>query len=116
MAQWTGQFSGNTHATRVADIEASLRLAVAALRHAEGSDAVDAKGTAVHRLAARLWSARLRMARARLAGVSPLTLQQSKVEVDVAASNSRNTRVRADGIAGILAEFGVADGPATGAQ
>ena len=111
MAQWLGQFSGNTHATRVADLEAALRHAVAAVRQADGTDAAGAKAKAVRRLAKRLLSARLRAARARLDAAAPLTSEQREARGDLRALRSLESAIRAAGVAGILTEFGVPDEP-----
>jgi hypothetical protein len=111
LAQWLGQFSGNTHATRVADLEVALRHAVAALRNAEATDAAGAKAKAVHRLAKRLFSARLRAARARLDAVAPLTSEQRQSRGEVHALRSRESIIEAEGAAGILTEFGVPSEP-----
>ena len=110
MAQWLGQFSGDTHATRVADLEAALRHAVAALRRAAGTDAAGGKAKAVRQLAKRLLSARLRAARARLDAVTPLTSEQRESERELSALRSRESIIRAGGLAGILT-FGVPGGP-----
>jgi hypothetical protein len=114
VAQWLGQFSGNTHATRVADLEAALRHAATALRDAEGTDAVGAKAKAVRRLAKRLLSARLRAARAKLGAVAPVVSEKRDGRRDLDALRSRESIMQAEGVAGILTEFGVSSGPAAG--
>ena len=111
MAQWLGQFSGNTHATRVAHLEVALSHAVAALRNAEGTDAAWGKAKAVNRLAKRLFSGRLREARARLDAMAPLTSEQRQSRGEVNALRSRESIIEAKGVAGILTEFGVPSEP-----
>ena len=61
MAQWMGQYSGESHATKVADLEAALRVAIAAMQKAATGAGYDRKRVAVEKLAARLLGARVKL-------------------------------------------------------
>ena len=65
MAQWSRQYTGNTHATRVADLEASLRRAVSAFTEAQSDPERASKAKSVRKLAERLLLARRRLLAAR---------------------------------------------------
>jgi hypothetical protein len=67
MAQWMGQFSGHTHATRVEDAEASLRHAVEVFRSTGSDPDREQKAKTVNRLAKRLMMARSKLMKARIA-------------------------------------------------
>ncbi len=112
MAQWLGQFSGHTHATRVEDAKASLRHAVAVLRSA-GPGPDRSKGLkTVHRLANCLLKARLKLARARIDAARPLTAEASSWRGGEIASMERTyAMVREGGLEAILREFGVEPPP-----
>ena len=107
MAQWLGQFSGSTHATKVAELEAALRRAVAALREAEGTDAAGSKAKAARRLAERLFAARLRMVRARLDAEPPAASAEREARPRRDALRLRKLAMQAEGVDGILAEFNI---------
>ena len=64
MAQWEGGFSGNTHATRVADAEGALKQVITAFQAHPGIET--AARAKVMRMAEHLLSARERMLKARL--------------------------------------------------
>jgi hypothetical protein len=104
VAQWRGQFSGLTHATKVEDAEDALRTAVAAFR-ASGPGAAPAKAKAVRRLAARLLTARLKALKARRAAATPVTGPSARFEQLV----QEETAMRAAGVNAILTEFGATD-------
>lgn len=85
MAQWTGQFSGFTHETKVQDIEQSLRQTITtykALPEAERAG----KLKAIRHLAERLLAVRLKALRAR---ISALTEPGSKGLDDTKAAHLR---------------------------
>jgi hypothetical protein len=105
MAQWMRQFSGLTHGTKVQDVEASLRQALAALSGAAYSDRAR-KAKAVRRLCERLLASRLKELRARY---SALTEPGKKSEAGkrVVRLLARQNELNSQGIDGILKEFGV---------
>lgn len=110
MAQWSGQYTGLTHATRVDDAEASLRHAVEVLRAARTEDR-EKQAKIVHALARRVLSARSRHIKARLVAAhqvaSAETLEKRADEIDHLRQKAAECSER--GVAGILAEFGAAD-------
>ena len=108
MAQWAGQFSGRTHATRAAGMEGTLRLAVAAYRAADTEDARHRKAKAVRNLAAKLLTARLKLLKARIADLRPVAAGKGAGN-EFEALQQREATTRAEGVNGILAEFGAPD-------
>jgi len=90
MAQWLGQFTELTHATKVQDLEASLRVAVESLRLVDSGDSRRKKAKAIYRLATRVMSARLKCLKAR-------------------SAKRREETTREGSIDAILAEFGAQD-------
>lgn len=100
MAQWKGQFSGRTHATKVKRLEASLEVAIRALHVASEAEATG-KFKAAKGVAERLLSARLHMLRARISASA-----EKQDESNTGTLRSREERARADGVDGILREFG----------
>ena len=109
MAQWLGKYSkpftGRTHGERVQHFERVLRKAVGALRLAAGSDTITAKAKAVRHLADRLYAARLREVRARLATEAPAAPGKQQPPTDFHALRTREQAIKAKGVPGILAEF-----------
>jgi hypothetical protein len=108
VAQWLGQFSGHTHATKVEDAEDALRHAVTALR-AAGQDDREGKAKSVRNLAGRLLAARLKLYKARLAALEPAADGREQKLDGVETLRAREARTRAEGEKGILAEFGALD-------
>jgi hypothetical protein len=104
MAQWIGQFSGNTHATKVAELEASMRAAVSSLNRSGPADDRPRKAKAVRNLAKRLLSARLHLIKSRVVAAS-----EKQIGTSVEALVAREISTRVAGVHGILAEFGVQD-------
>jgi primosomal protein N'' len=103
MAQWTGQFSGFTHETKVQDVEHSLRQAITtfqALSEAERSG----KLKAIRHLAERLLAVRLKALRARIYAV---TEPGSKSLDDTKAAHlrMREHELQAQSADDILREF-----------
>src|SRR5579875_1417302 len=80
VAQWVGQFSGLTHATRVKALEGSLRKTTQSLMTAAGEERRKQERT-VRKLAARVLAARLRALRA--TQVAHVQLAQDKVDLRV---------------------------------
>jgi hypothetical protein len=105
MAQWLGQFSGHTHATKVRDAEDALRHAVAVFR-AAGSNDRRRKAKAVRNLAERLLTARLKLLRARLAALEAAAEGREPNADGIKTLRAREVRTRGEGVGGILTEFG----------
>lgn len=108
MAQWLGQFSGHTHATKVEDAEESLRHAVTVFHTAEASDR-NRKAKAVRRLAQRLLSARMKLLKARIVALTPSLDDPQKNYSGIDALRTREEQLRIEGVKGILAEFDALD-------
>jgi hypothetical protein len=108
MAQWLGQFSGNTHATAVADAEELLRHAIDVLRATSAGPERARKAKAVRNLAKRVFSARERFLKARRVEVHRVRTEEAMArharEID--SLQCREAQLRKDGIVGILHEFG----------
>lgn len=102
MAQWLGQFSGLTHGTKLADAEATLRVAVDAFHRAEPADRAK-KATAVRHLGDRVLNLRLKLLKAVRHFGSPVANPLAEELLDPERA------VQAAGLLGILSEFGAAD-------
>jgi hypothetical protein len=103
MAQWKGQYTGLTHESKVQDLEALLRLTVAAFDAALESER-ESKARAVHQLSHRLLSARLKALRARISKLlEPGVKRNSGDQVSQLQAQKQN--LRAQGMASILKEF-----------
>ena len=110
MAQWNGQFTGNTHATKIEDLEAMLRHAVAVFRETNSDTEQRVKGKAVQKLAAKLLSARLKFLKAQLYDVQPVVGEDlRKRESRVESLMRTQEKVYSDGVNGILFEFNAQD-------
>jgi hypothetical protein len=107
MAQWMGQFSGNTHATRVEEAEAALRHAVVVYRAATPGVERDKKAKAIKRLANRLLMARLKLTKARIAAATDIQtgVPFAKRENEITPLELRYEKMREDGLDAILREF-----------
>ena len=105
MAQWTGQFSGFTHETKVQDIEHSLRQAISTYKVLPGPKR-GGKLKAIRQLAERLLAVRLKALRAR---ISALTEPGSKSLDDTKAAHlrTREQELRAQSVDDVLREFEV---------
>jgi hypothetical protein len=106
VAQWLGQFSGHTHATRVEDTETALRRAVATLHSATSDEDRARKAKSVRNLAERLLAARLKLFKVRLAGLQPITEGNKQRSVRIESLKEREAQTKAEGTSGILVEFG----------
>jgi hypothetical protein len=71
MAQWNGQYTGNSHATKVEDHENMLKHSVQVFDSCDQVQRVT-KGKAVKKLAAKVFNARLKMVRAKLYDAEPV--------------------------------------------
>jgi hypothetical protein len=109
VAQWLGQCSGHTHATKVEDAEDALRHAIAVFRTAAPDDR-GRKAELVRNLAERLLAARLKLLKARLVALEPLAEGQRNA-AGIESLREREARTRAEGVSGILVELGAADVP-----
>jgi hypothetical protein len=107
MAQWIGQFSGHTHATKVQDNEESLRQAANALAAAPVLDRAR-KAKAARQLAERLLASRLKVLRARISRAKGAHSTKN-FSGDVPGMKLREHELRAQGVEGILKEFGIRD-------
>jgi hypothetical protein len=107
VAQWSGGYSGNTHATRVADAESALKQAVTALRVSQGGAAAGQQREKVARMADRLLSARVRMLKARLVALRDASAQDRMSPAQLIDLETRLETLQEQGVAGILTEFGL---------
>jgi hypothetical protein len=103
MAQWTGQFSGFTHETKVQDIEHSLRQAITTYKALPEAERVG-KLKAIRQLSERVLAVRLKALRAR---ISALTEPGSKSLDDTRAAHlrTREQELQAQSVDDILREF-----------
>ena len=104
MAQWAGGYSGNTHATRVADAEGALKQAITAIQAQPGIEATDR--AKVMWMAERLLSARERMLKARLVALRDASVQDGP-QAQLTDLRARLERLQKQAVAGILTEFGL---------
>jgi len=105
MAQWAGQFTGNTHESKVLDREEQLRHAMDVYRSKQTDDERALQAKNIMRLADKLLSARIRAMKARLNAMGPRS-------PDSPVANSMQARIQQveiGGIRSILAEFKAAD-------
>src|SRR5438094_10088260 len=101
MAQWLGQFSGNTHATKVQDLEATLRDAVVVFHKARSCKARRVKANAVQNLAKKLLAARLRLFKARIVAKTAVTVEEAESPSNAVESlRKREAKARAEGLTG----------------
>ena len=73
MAQWARQYMGLSHATMVEDLENDLRHAVEMLNAADSDEDRQKNAKAVHKLSERLLAARLKLFRARIRDLEPVS-------------------------------------------
>jgi len=106
MAQWTGQFSGFTHETKVQDSEISLREAVATLKALPEAERAG-KMKAVRHLAERLLAVRRKALRARTSALTEPGTKESLDSKQASHLRAREQELQAQGIDEILREFGV---------
>lgn len=106
MAQWSGQFSGFTHETKVQDVEASLRQAILSFNTAPKAEREN-KSKAVHHLSERLVAVRLKALRARLSALRKSTFRKTgqKGSANLENLQARQQEIQTQGAAGILKEF-----------
>ena len=109
MAQWNGQFTGNTHSTKVEDYEYTLRHAIDVLNSSD-DEHKSAKVKSVKKLAAKVLNARLKMVRAKRYEAEPVESNESLArQVHLDHLTELETKLTEDGVAGILIEFGATE-------
>jgi hypothetical protein len=108
VAQWLGQFSGHTHATKVEDAEKALQHAVSVFRTAAPHDRAS-KAKSVRGLAERAFSARLKLLKARIASLEPLAERGKQNSNGIESLRTKEEQLRADGVNSILIEFNALD-------
>jgi len=69
MAQWLGQFTGNSHATRVREAQEALRVGIEAVRKATLDEDRARKAKAMRRLAETVLEKRHRFLKARITAI-----------------------------------------------
>ena len=109
MAQWTGQFCGLTHETKVQETELSLRQGLKTFKTMPDAERIG-KLKAIRTLAERLLAVRLKAMHAR---ISVLTEPGSK-SLDAGTASHLRKRVqelRVLGADDVLREFGFYDKP-----
>jgi len=103
MAQWSGQFAGNTHLSKVRDLEQQLLYAVDVYRTLETQSEIELQAQVVLRFADKLLNARVRANKARIAALDPRDTD------DRTKGESKTERILVDGVPAILKEFRVSD-------
>ena len=107
MAQWLGQYTGNTHATRVADVEEALRHAVAAFANTTAPADRRKLSRSILALAKRVLSARVRYLKARLAAAEGAGMEEAVTAraKEIAGLHESLNSAERTGVEGILHEF-----------
>ncbi len=107
MAQWLGQFTGHTHATRVAETEETLRTAFRALETCDPSERPH-KEKAIRKIAARLLRARMQFLKAHLVELTRVATAEAHEKRAKEIERMRIARevTETGGVAAILAEYG----------
>jgi hypothetical protein len=111
MAQWMGQFTGNSHATKIEDLETTLRHAINVYREVRERVESQTKEKAIRKLAEKLFTARLKYLKARLYEAEPVmeNKEERRQRKRVETLRQQEVKVRSDGVNGILLEFGALD-------
>lgn len=103
MAQWLGQFIGKTHLSKVSDREMQLQHAVEVYGNCISPSDRTVQSLKVLRIAHRLLKARIKAQEAALAALDPRNLEQRE------PLERKLQQIRADGVKGVLREFGLRD-------
>ena len=103
MAQWSGQFTGNTHLSKVQDREQQLRHAIEVYRTLDSETKIEAQKQTVARFAKQLLDARVRATKARIAALDP------RDDNDRIRAESKIDEMLNGGVSSILEEFGGLD-------
>jgi hypothetical protein len=105
MAQWARAYCGETHETKVADAEHSLRLAVAAYHDRETLlNESKQKQRQIHQLAERVLTSRLKALKARVSALESTAMNKRK-ETDSSHLRLQIQAMSDEGVSGILKEF-----------
>ena len=94
-----------TKTIKVQQLEAALRVAVAAQQIAPAGKVRNAKSKAARKLAAKLLAARLQVLRSRLADLQPLMPERTPK----AGHKSKIEKMQSQGADAVLVEFGALD-------
>ena len=109
MAQWNGQYTGNTHGTKVADFESVLKNAVKVFK-ASSEELRSSKASAVRKLAGKVLTARLKMIKAKINELAPVeSAKQEERRVQIEHLQASEAKIASDGIDGVLREFGASE-------
>ena len=110
MAQWIGQFTGNSHATKVQDLEETLRHSITVYRETDSAEERLRKRKAIEKLAEKLQNARLKFLKAKLYDAEPVKEHDSRKQgKQIENLHQQLEKVCSDGISGILKEFNIED-------
>ena len=110
MAQWVGQYTGNSHATKVQDLEETLRHSIIVYWVTASDDERLRKRMAIEKLSEKLLNARLKFLKANLYDAEPVKETDSKKQSSPIESLRQHLeKVRLEGVNGILKEFDAED-------
>jgi gamma-glutamyl phosphate reductase len=108
MAQWNGQFTGNSHTTKVRDLEELLVHAVEVYNESSSIEEKTSKEKAIHKIAEKLLNARLKLLKAKLYDTEPVIEEKVKKQfVQIEHLQQKILKVQDAGVEGILEEFGL---------
>jgi aspartate/glutamate racemase len=108
MAQWNGQFTSNTHATKVDDLESALKHAIKMFHEASSEDIRHKKAKSVRKLASKVLTARLKQVKAKRYETEPVTSEDLSLKrKQIHHLAAKEIAFQSQGIDGILLEFGV---------
>jgi hypothetical protein len=109
VAQWNGQYTGNTHGTKVIDTERSLKLAIEAYKASPEALKLN-KRKAVGKLAEKLLNARLKFVTAKLSEVASVEAENWEARrTRIEHLQEQESKLILAGVPGILQEFEVED-------
>lgn len=107
MAQWVGQYTGNTHTTKVRDLEETLENSIAKFRELKTDEEKLVKQKAIIKIAEKVLNARLKFLKAKIYDAEPVVEgKQSKL---VSNLKEQETILLEKGVNGILIEFDAND-------
>ncbi len=109
IAQWNGQFTGNTHRIKAADDELVLEHAVGGFNTCS-EEMKPHKAKAIRKLAAKVMNARLKMIRAKLEEAMPVESHKwEAARTQVEHLKAAEAKLVSEGADGILREFGASE-------